>query len=227
MSDFTTKGSHFPKSILLQAVFWYLRYPLSYRDIEELMAERGVNVDHSTVQRWVEKYTPFLESELRKRTKPVGLSWRMDETYIRVKGEWCYLYRAVDKESNTIDFLLTKKRDKKAAKKFFIKAITNNCRPTKINIDKSGSNRSAIQFCNKGNQATIEIRQVKYLNNIIEQDHRSIKCMTKGMLGFKSFKSASITLNGIEMVRMIKKGQIRSVNQSAQTPAEIFYSLAT
>ena len=219
------KGTHFPKSIILQAVFWYLRYSLSYRDIEELMQERGVNVDHATIQRWVVKYTPLLEIELRKRKKTVGTSWRMDETYIKVKGKWHYLYRAVDKENNTIDFLLTKRRDQKSAKRFFNKAIRNNALPVKINIDKSGSNCSAIQACNIAKGTDIEIRQIKYLNNIIEQDHRFIKKRIRGMLGFKAYESASITLTGIEMVRMIKKGQIICEGQSAQTQSEIFYSL--
>ena len=120
------KGCHFPKCIVLQAVYWYLRYALSYRDIEELMQERGVDVDHATLQRWVVKYTPMVEANIRKKKQTVGRSWRMDETYIKIKGQWYYLYRAVDKEGNTIDFLLTKKRDTKAAKRFLIKAIGSN-----------------------------------------------------------------------------------------------------
>jgi len=220
------KGSHFPKCVILQAVFWYLRYALSYRDIEELMEERGVEVDHSTLQRWVAKYTPLLDAEIRKRKKAVGTSWRMDETYINVKGVWHYLYRAVDKENNTIDFLLTKNRDQKSAKRFFIKAISSNGLPEKINIDKSGTNLSAIQSYNAEYNTKIEIRQVKYLNNIVEQDHRAIKRIVKGMLGFKSFNSASITLNGIEIVRMIKKGQIEIGDKFVQSTAKIFYSIA-
>ena len=226
MPQLNFKGSHFPKCVIFQAVFWYLRYSLSYRDIEELMEERGVKVDHSTVQRWVVKYTPLLEAEIRKRKKAVGTSWRMDETYIKIKRVWHYLYRAVDKENNTIDFLLTKKRDQKSAKRFFVKAISNNGLPEKINIDKSGTNLSAIQAYNTEYQTDIEIRQVKYLNNIVEQDHRAIKRIVKGMLGFKSFNSASITLNGIEMVRMIKKNQIETEDKSVQNAANIFYSLA-
>jgi putative transposase len=225
MSQDRLKGCHFPKCIVLQAVYWYLRYSLSYRDIEELMNERGVNIDHSTVQRWVFKYTGMIEEEFRKKKKSVGTSWRMDETYIKVKGSWYYLYRAVDKENNTINFLLTEKRDKKAAKQFFIKAIENNGLPEKITIDKSGSNTAAIKEYNAENDTSIEIRQVKYLNNIVEQDHRSIKRITRPMLGFKGFYSASITLRGIELVRMIRKGQMKNKN-SAQNPAEIIYSLA-
>ncbi len=124
MSLLTCKGSHFPKCIILQAVFWYLRNSLSYRDIEELMEERGIEVDHSAINRWVIKYTPLLETEVGKREKTVGTSWRLDETYIKVKGRWHYLYRAVDKENNTIDFLLTKKRDQKSAKMDCLKKST-------------------------------------------------------------------------------------------------------
>ena len=190
------------------------------------MNERGVNIDHSTVQRWVVKYTSMLEKAFRKKKNTVGTSWRMDETYIKIKGKWHYLYRSVDKENNTIDFLLTEKRDKKAAKRFFVKAIENNGLPAKITIDKSGSNKAAIEDYNSENNTEIEIRQIKYLNNIVEQDHRSIKRIVRPMLGFKEFHSASVTLSGIELVRMIRKGQLKNQNDLRQTPAEIFYSLA-
>ncbi len=219
-------GGHFPKHIVLQAVFWYLRYSLSYRDIEELMRERGIEIDHAAVQRWVVKYTPIMEVEFRKRKKTVGTSWRMDETYIKVKGIWHYLYRAVDKEGNTIDFLLTKKRDKKAAKRFLIKAINHNGFPEKITIDGSAANKAAIEEFNSDNDTTIEVRQVKYLNNIVEQDHRGIKRITNAMLGFKSFDSASITLNGIEIVHALRKGQLATQDISVQSLARTFYSLA-
>ncbi|MCP4338813.1 MAG: IS6 family transposase [Desulfobulbaceae bacterium] len=219
-------GGHFPKCIVLQAVYWYLRYSLSYRDIEELMKERGVEVDHATVQRWVVKYIPLLEIEFRKKKKAVGTSWRMDETYIKVKGIWHYLYRAVDKEGNTIDFLLTRKRDKIAAKRFLIKAINNNGFPEKITIDGSAANKAAIEEFNSDNDTTIEVRQVKYLNNIVEQDHRGVKRITNSMLGFKSFDSASITLNGIEIVHMLRKRQLQSQDNSVKNLAEVFYSLA-
>ena len=136
------------------------------------------------------------------------------------------MYRAVDKENNTIDFLLTQKRDQKSAKKFLIKSIVNNGLPEKINIDKSGANLSAIKAFNSKYQANIEIRQVKYLNTIVEQDHRAIKRIIRGTLGFKAFGSAAITIYGIEMVRMIKKGQLRITDNSVRNTAEIFYSLA-
>ena len=219
------KNCHFPKAIVMSAVYWYLRYSLSYRDIEELMNERDVNVDHSTVQRWVIKYTGIVEEAFRKKKKSVEKSWRMDETYIKVKGKWHYLYRAVDKEGNTIDFLLSKRRDGKSAKKFFVKAIDNNGLPEKITIDKSGANKIAIEECNSGNKTSIEIRQIKYLNNIVEQDHRGIKRIIRPMLGFKEYCSASITLGGIELVRMIKKDQLKTPDKYLQNPAKIFYSL--
>src|SRR3954470_15950958 len=202
------KGDSFPKVVILQAVYFKLRFSLSYRDLEELLSIRGVSVDHATIQRWVYKFTPLIEAGLKKRRRMVGKSWRMDETYIKVKGEWMYLYRAVDKEGNTVDFLLTRRRNKFAAHKFLIKAISNNGCPKVINIDQSGANKGAIRTYNKRKFTKIKVRQCKYLNNRVEGDHRFIKWRTAVMLGFKNFESASPTLNGIEMVRMIKKEQV-------------------
>ncbi len=171
------KHHRYPKAIILQAVYFKLRFTLSYRDIEELMQIRGVKVDHSTIQRWIFKFSHTVEKNMHKRKHQVGNSWRMDETYIRVGGKDRYLYRAVDKQGNTVDFLLTKRRMKGSAQKFFNKAIGNNGKPKVINIDKSGSNYSAIRVVNKWNyyMKNIKIRQCKYLNNIVEQDHRNIK----------------------------------------------------
>lgn len=216
----------FPKAVILQAVYFKLRFSLSYRDVEELMQIRGVEVDHATIQRWVFKFTPLIEKEFRKRKKPVGKRWRMDETYIKVKGVWRFLYRAVDKEGKTIDFLLTRKRQRMSAQSFLIKAIENNGKPTLINIDKSGSNSSAIGVYNKRALATksrIKTRKCKYLNNIIEQDHRFIKWRIVQGLGFKEFESAKRTLTGIEIVHMIKKNQL---NYQGQTMFKTFKSLA-
>ncbi|MFT5731177.1 MAG: putative transposase [Desulforhopalus sp.] len=144
----------------------------------------------------------------------------MDETYIKVKGIWHYLYRAVDKEGDTVDFFLTRKRDKKAAKRFLIKAINNNGIPEKITIDGSAANKAAIEEFNSDNDTTIEARQVKYLNNVVEQDHRAIKRITNSVLGFKAFDSASITLNGIEMVHALRKGQLVTQNISVENLAK-------
>ena len=225
------KWRHFEKEIILMAVRWKLAYALSYRDIEELMAERGLEVDHSTVQRWVVKYAPQLEKEFRKKHKrKVGSSWRMDETYVKIKGKWYYLYRAVDKEGSTVDFLLCKHRDKKAAWRFLRKAIGSNDLPEKTTIDKSGANTAALQQLNLVFllaglwHKVLEIRQIKYLNNIVEQDHRGIKRIIRPMLGFKAFKSARATIAGIELHRMLKKGQMEN---SANMPVwEQFYALA-
>jgi len=210
------KGRHFPKDIILMAVRWYIAYPLSYRNIEEMMAERNVKVDHSTVQKWVVYYSPLLEAEFRKRKKATGSSWRMDETYINVSGKWVYLYRAVDKAGDTIDFMLSEKRDRKAVLKFFEKAIGSSGMPEKVNIDKSGSNTAALNRINDLLflfglwHLIIEVRRVKYLNNIVEQDHRGIKKVTKVMTGFKSFEAAEATIAGIELYHMLKKGQLDS-----------------
>src|SRR5215813_13566776 len=202
------KGAHFVKDIILTCVRWYLAYPLSYRQLEELMQERGVSVDQATIHRWVLKYTPRLEEAFHRRKRPVGRSWRMNETYIKVKGQWHYLYRAVDKSGQTINFLLTEQRDEQAAKRFLTKTIRRHGVPEKITIDGSEANAAAIRSYNAEHRTAIIIRQVKYLNNIIEQDHRSVKRVTRPMLGFKAFDAAQCTLVGIELMHMLKKGQL-------------------
>jgi transposase-like protein len=221
------KGAHFPQEIILMGVRWYLAYPLSYRHVEELMEERGVLLDHATIQRWVVKYSPQLEEAFHRRKRPVWVSWRMDETYIKIKGQWYYLYRAVDKTGQTIDFLLTEHRDEQAAKRFLTKAIRRHGVPEKITIDGSAANEAAIKSYNAEHGTTIEIRQIKYLNNIVEQDHRAVKRVTRPMLGFKAFEAAQCTLVGVELMHMIKKRQL-VVEEGAEglTAAEQFYALA-
>ncbi len=201
-----------------------MAYPISYRQLEEMMAERGVEVDHSSLNRWVLKYTPLLEMAFRRRKRPVGTSWRLDEAYIRVKGQWKYLYRAVDRAGHTVDFLLTAKRARRAASRFLRKAVEQCGLPDKITIDQSRADGAAIEDYNRDLSTSIELRQVKYLNNIIEQDHRAIKRLTGPMLGFKSFWSAAITLAGIEIMHMIRKGQL--ICESTLTPAQQFCCLA-
>src|ERR1700757_3545750 len=203
------KGAHFPQDSILMGARWYVAYPLSYRHVEELMEERGVPIDHATIQRWVVKYSPQLEEAFHRRKRPVWISWRMDETYIKVKGQWRYLYRAVDKHGQTIDFLLTEERDEPAAKRFLTKAIGRHGIPEKITIDGSAANEAAIKNYNEEHDTTIVIRQVKYLNNIAEQDHRAVKRITRPMLGLKSFDAAQGTLAGVELMHMIKKWQLR------------------
>ena len=216
------KGAHFPKDVILMAMRWYLAYPLSYRNVEDFLKGRGFLIDHATVNRWVIKYAPLLEMEARKLKKPTIKSWRMDETYVRVKGRWCYYYRAVDTKGKTIDFFLSKKRDLKAAKAFLDKAIAIHGLPQKVNIDKSGANLAALEAVNIGLELEnqIIIRQIKYLNNLIEQDHRAIKRITRPMMGFKNFHTASATLAGIEFYHMIKKGQF-VFDQSLSTSTRV------
>ena len=219
------KGVHFTRDIILLCTRWYLAYPLSYRHIEEMMLERGIEVDHATINRWVLKFTPQIEKRFRKYKRPTGRSWRLDETYILIKGKWKYLYRAVDKEGETIDFMLTAKRDLKAAKRFLKKAIRNNGEPEKITIDKSGANKAGIDAINDEGQKDIGIRQIKYLNNIVEQDHRRIKRLVRPMMGFKSFRSAKITLAGIEILAMLKKLQSDCMPLFVRNPVDAYYQL--
>jgi putative transposase len=217
------KRLHYPFDVMLMCVRWYVAYGLSVRNLEEMMAERGIEVDHSTVHRWAIKLLPVLGKAFGRRKRPVGKSWRVDETYIKVKGAWKYLYRAVDKAGHTVDFLLRAHRDKAAAQRYFEKSIAQNGEPETITIDKSGSNLAALEALNAQRSTPIKIRQHKYLNNIIEQDHRAVKRRTRPMLGFKTFRCAGILLGGIELMHMIKKGQMTGTGQTA---AEQFYSLA-
>ena len=220
------KGMRFPIEVILVCIRWYAAYPLSCRHLEEMMEERGVTVDHSTVSRWAIRFLPLLEKTFRKYKHPVGGSWRMDEIYIKVKGVWKYLYRAVDRDGKTIDFLLTAKRDKAAAKRFFDKAMQANGVPEKVTMDKIGANKAAIDEINANREKPMVVRQVKYLNNIVEQDHRAVKRMTKPMLGFKSFQSAKNILAGIELMHMIRKGQMMMEGADKMSYAEQFYALS-
>ncbi|MFL9913248.1 IS6 family transposase [Paraburkholderia sp. RL17-337-BIB-A] len=210
---------------MLMCVRWYVAYGLSVRNLEEMMAERGIQLDHSTVHRWAIKLLPVLEKAFRRHKRPVGRNWRVDETYIKVKGHWKYLYRAVDKAGQTVDFLLRAHRDKPAAQRYFEKSIDQNGEPKTVTIDKSGANLAALEALNAERDTPIEIRQNKYLNNIIKQDHRAIKRRTRPLLGFKTFRCARILLGGIELIHMIAKGQMKDSGRG-QTPAEQFYSLA-
>ncbi len=210
------KGFCSSPQIIMLFVYMKCRFSLSYRDLEEMASIRGVTLDHATLQRWVIRFTCLLDTLVRKRKKQVGSSWKMDETYIKVNCQWMYLYRAVDSNGDTVDFLLRKHRDATAAKAFFRKAFANNGYPKKVSIDKSGSNIAALKDANENlpKDKQIEVRQIKYLNNIVEQDHRFIKKRTKPMLGFKSFYSAKATIAGIENIRMIQKRQIIGSNVS-------------
>jgi transposase-like protein len=226
MAEISFKGRHFQKDMILQSIRWYLAYSLSYRDIQELMQERGFSVDHSTINRWVIHYSPQLEAAFRRKKKRSGNRWRIDESYIKVKGQWKYYYRAVDKQGNTLDFLLSATRDIRAALRFLRKALKENGKPSLVNIDQSGANHAGLKQLNRDNKTRIKIRQCKYLNNILEQDHRCIKRLTRPMLGFKNFHAAQRTLGGIEVMAMIKKGQMKTSAGDKKSPAEMFYALA-
>ena len=215
----------FPINVVQVCIRWYAAYPLSYRHLEEMMHERGVFVDHSTINRWAIRFLPLIEKEFRKYKYAVGQFWRKDETYSKVKGVWTFLYRAVDKEGMTIDFLLTAKRDKTAALRFFNKAIKGNGMPEKIAMDKSGANKAALDQIIIDHEKSIVVRQVKYLNNIVEQDHRPIKRVTRPMLGFKSFRSAQKIIAGIEVMHMIRKGQLMLKGCIKISFADQFYAL--
>ena len=220
------KRLHFPLEIMLVCVRWYAAYPLSLRNLEEMMAERGVDVDHATAHRWALKILPVLARVFRQRKRPVGRSWRMDETYIKVGGQWKYLYRAVDKLGQTVDFLLTAKRDFAAARRFFVRALELHDVPEKITIDKSGANTAAVRSLVADSGLHIELCQSKYLNNLVEQDHRAVKRRTRPMLGFKRFWSAAKIIAGIATMHMIKKGQLDCLDGQAMSAAEQFYRLA-
>jgi len=196
---------------------WYLRYSLSYRDLEEMLAERGLTVDHSTIARWVLAYAPELEKRVKPHLKPTNDSWKVDETYIKVKGEWRYQYRAVDSDGQTIEFFLSPKRDAAAAQAFFEKALDapHTAMPRVVNVDKNAAYPKAVEILKAQGQLPLqcELRQVKYLNNLLEQDHRFIKRRTSPGLGFFSFDTAQRTLAGYETMNMIRKGQVNGVDK--------------
>jgi len=207
------KGRHFPGEVIVLCVRWYLRYPLAYEHVAELLAERGIDVDPSCIWRWVQVYAPELNKRCRRYLKPVNKSYRIDETYIKVKGEDKYLYRALDSTGQTIDFLLTAKRDRAAAKRFLRMAIdaSGNPMPRVINVDKNPAYPAAIEALKAEGTIPerVALRQCKYLNNVIEQDHRTVKKRVWLAKGYGSFQSAWRTLQGIEAVAMIRKGRVR------------------
>jgi transposase-like protein len=208
------KGRHFEGEVILWAVRWYCRYGISYRELEEMLAERGVQVDHTTIYRWVQCYAPEIEKRLRWIWRRPGLrgSWRIDETYIRVKGAWAYLYRAVDESGDTIDFYLSPTRNAKAAKRFLGKALGGLKdweKPRVLNTDRAPTYAIAIAELKQEGKCPLgaEHRQVKYLNNVLEADHGKLKRLIKPTLGFKSMKTAYATIKGFEVMRALKKGQ--------------------
>jgi len=213
----TFKGRHFPKPVILLCIRWYLAYALSYRDLQEMMAERGIQVDASTIYRWVQAYAPELDRRIRRKLKPTRGDWHVDETYIRIKGDWYYLYRAVDAVGQTVDFLLSARRDTLAAKLFFEKAVLrpHNDFPETIVVDRNPAYPTALNILQKEGHLspTAKLKMGRALNNLIEQDHRRIKRLVRPGLGFKNFESARRTIQGYEAMSMIRKGQVEQVKR--------------
>ena len=209
------KGRQFTAEIILWAVRCYLQFPISYRGLEHMLADRSVHVDHTTLFRWIQAYAPKLDKRIRPHLRMTNGSWRVDETYIRVKGQWVYLYRAVDATGQTIDFLLSPKRDAAAARRFFRRALkqSHTVNPRTITVDKNAAYPIATKAMRRAGELWrfAKLRQVKFLNNIVEQDHRRIKRLVRPGLGFKSFASASQTIAGFEAMAMIRKGQVVGV----------------
>ena len=192
---------------------WYLRYSLSYRDLEEIMAERGLSVDHSTIARWVLQYAPILNHRVLGHLRHPNRSWRVDETYVRVAGKWTYLYRALDSEGNTIDFMLSPYRDRIAAKHFLQLALwrVGHLRPRVINVDGHPAYPSVIaELKQTGELSNVcRCRPSPYMNNVIEQDHRFIKKRIVASQWFRSVQGAVNNIQGYEAMHVMHKGQIR------------------
>jgi transposase-like protein len=224
------KGRHFEQEIIILCVRWYLRYKLSYRDLVEMMAKRGLSISHTTILRWVQPYTPEFDKRWSRFASPAGTSWRMDETYVRIRGRWAYLYRAVDASGKTVDFRLSPRRNVASAKAFFRKAVRSQRRsPQTITLDGYvASHRAVRELREQGRLPNLtKLRSSKYLNNLIEQDHRNVKSRLGTMLGLKSFASAAITIRGVELIHLIRKGQfdLCALATQGQATSEIWVAV--
>ena len=211
------KWRHYQPEIILLCVRWYLRYALSYRDLAEMMSERGLSVVHTTIFRWVQQYAPEIDKRSWSHLHKTNDSWRVDETYVKVRGRWMYLYRAVDSTGQTLDFLLNETRSTRAAKRFLCKVLgrPNVSPPRVINVDQNGCYIGAVNDLKAEGQLPEECkrRPVKYMNNIVEQDHRFIKRRVNPGLGFGSYPTAWRTIQGYETMNMIRKGQLEGADK--------------
>ncbi|MEJ8852851.1 IS6 family transposase [Variovorax rhizosphaerae] len=204
------KGRHFEREIIVLCVRWYLRFKLSFRDLVEMMVERGLALAHTTIMRWVQRFVPEFEKRWNRFARKAGRSWRVDETYVKIRGKWTYLYRAVDRDGQTVDFRLGANRDVKAAKALFRKALKTQGRPpVSITLDGYAASHGAVRElpAQSSRWKDTRLRSSKYLNNMIEQDHRGVKSRINPMLGFKVFDRAAVTIAGVELVHRVRKGQ--------------------
>ena len=220
------KGRHFDQEIIILCVRWYITFKLSFRDLVQMMAERGITLSHTTILRWVQQYVPEFEKRWSRYARPVGDSWRVDETYLKIKGQWVYLYRAVDKAGGTVDFLLSRRRDMSAAKRFFSRATKQHGAPRVITLDGYAATHRAVDKLKTSGilPRRVQVRSCKYLNNVVEQDHRRIKQRIRPMFGFKRFETAAVTIRGIELAEKIKKQQfnLKPLTIKATTAPEIW-----
>jgi transposase-like protein len=235
VEDAVFKGRHFNRSVILLCIRWYLAYGLSLRDLEEMMAERGISVDHATIHRWIVRYSPELLKRFSARKRGVTAKWHVDETYIKVRVQWEYLYRAIDSHGDTVEFWFSERRNLTAAKRFLREALKRHGRPERIMIGGSQTKREAILSCDAESRLQdrsrrrlkpIRIRQSQYLNNRIEHDHRAVKRRVRSMLGFKSVDSARVILGAIELIHMMRKQQVNSACNEQLSLAEQFHLLA-
>ena len=206
-------GFRFPREVISVAVRWYLRYGLSYRDVEELLAERGVDVDHVTVYRWVQRFTPEFVEAARPRRHVPGDRWFVDETYVKVAGRWTYLYRAIDQHGQVIDIWLSRRRDLTAARAFFSRALTRGTVPVEVTTDRAPAYPRVLDEFVPGALHVTE----KYANNAVEVDHGRLKSRLRPMRGLKRFRSARILAAGHALVQNLRRGHYEiAVDQPAR-----------
>ncbi len=224
------KWKHFSHEIILWAVRWYCQFALSYRDLVLMMEERGLSASHTTLMRWVHQYAPEIEKRVKRHLKVTNDSWKVDETYIKIKGQWRYLYRAVDSKGDTLDWMLSETRDQEAAAKFFRKVLDNeHCfQPRVVNADKNAAYPPAFETCKQTKifSEDVTLRQTKYLNNRVEQDHRFVKRRIAYCQWLQSFETAKATIAGYEAMHMIRKGQVKKPGyQSASSQVQFIEEL--